>query len=227
MNRKVVFFDFDGTLYPFAPIDSEDLLICLGAETKEEKAYAEDLRIRDEKGLVSPQELTDAEQRLIIGRKETILDEDALFISNGAGERFLEPLRQLKEAGMSLYVITCGIAEIAERFLKLQKVEDIFDGVYGKHLRIKDDIITDIDYSEIGNSEDKKSKACEIMNKFPGWKSVAVGDGVTDLPVFSMADRAVFIDHGFTPFVQTGSILKTGYPITKTIEELTDFILEC
>jgi len=218
--KTLILFDFDGTLYPFRPFDSEDLLLILSAVSKEEKLLAQDLRERDEHGQVGSQEMLEAEKQLLIGKTDTLIKDVAEYLSEKAGEKFLLPLRQLKDKDTEFYVISCGIAEIAREYLHIQKVDDLFFGVYGKHVLSDKGLITKIDYSEVATREDKKQKAIQLIKEHPGYQTIAIGDGFTDLPIFSICDKAIFIDHGDSPFVQTESILKTGYPVTKTFEEL-------
>lgn len=191
-KRACILFDFDGTLYPIAPYDSEQRLLSRNAEPKGMlfRLRTKRLIAQDQAGKlvdgafhrryarlirsVTPQMIEDVAHELSL----LVTDSDVQAVSNLANQA-------------DLAVLTCGTENLVAAFLKQVGLEHQFFLIRGKRIiwnqNGKAQLLVDIDRPEA------KAKALEDLRH--AYRTIiAVGDGPTDLPMLQASDFGLVID---------------------------------
>ena len=115
-------------------------------------------------------------------------------------------LKQLKESGYKIYLITNGLANVQRGRLKLSGIEHLFDGIF----------ISD----EMGTSKPSKVYYDMVISQIDGFdknKALIVGDSL-------VSDMPLGIDNGIDTCFYNPHGKQTDLPITYQIKNLTQLL---
>jgi phosphoserine phosphatase len=185
-------FDFDGTLYPFHPYDSEHLLM---------------LRCASHKGLLNRRRARIAVSQDLAGKYDWARFTAAYRANTGSVQKqmFSDVARSLLArvpAGQfdlfpmlgkiaDLGIISCGTENIAVPFLEQAGLAPLFGPIVGKRFLFPDPGPTRMEI-RVKGPEDKARVFDRLRAGYA--KTVAIGDGPTDLAMLEQADLALVVD---------------------------------
>jgi len=212
LTPHTIIWDFDGTLYPLHPYDSEQSLLRLRLEQL--KGPQRCLRHTMIRWLIHAdmqQWFTHGSLRHIYGRlygwclKGTpvpLLDRTAEGIAALISLDTRKALHRLCANGFRMLVISCGTLDLSERVLMQAGIRECFEAVQANPLRIRNNLISGV-AAHLITAHDKLRRAKKIV----GHRSqgiMAVGDGYTDIPLLDWVEKPVMID--------PGNVKKRQYP---------------
>ena len=223
MKKYTIIWDFDGTIFPREPYDSEQsLLIHRLIQSKESISLFKRVLVRAIIYADMKERLRKTFKKLYIwflkGTKIEALDIVAGLLAKKISEADRQTLLRLKEDGHNMMVISCGTADLSERILKIAGLDNCFSIIEGNRFQIDNDQITGMD-SHVPNPEDKL-KLIGSQGICPE-ESIAIGDGYTDFPLLDWAGIPVLID-------RTGEkkerYAKKNYHYISSIPEIVEMI---
>lgn len=184
--KGLIAFDFDGTLYPISPYDSEQRLILEANRGKEKEAEAQTAVLDDMAGCYDHDAFTRMYARLIRGADSESLDRVVLHLVSLVDKSDYTLFHKLSELA-DLVIISCGTEELCRRFLDRMGILSCFSAICGKSLVWKDGKVDHL-RCNVDAADDK----VRVLRKLGSGHAplVAVGDGPTDLPMLRAADHA-------------------------------------
>ena len=196
MKRYTIIWDFDGTLFPREPYDSEQsLLIHRLIQSKDNISLLKRVLVRAIIYADMKERLRKTFKKLYLwflkGTKTEALDLVTGLLAKKISEADRQTLLRLKEDGHNMMVISCGTVDLSERILKIAGLDNCFSIIEGNRFQIDNDQITGMD-SHIPNPEDKL-KLITSQGICPE-EAIAIGDGYTDFPLLDWAGVPVLID---------------------------------
>jgi phosphoserine phosphatase len=223
MKLHTIIWDFDGTILPITPYDSEQTLLRYILKESSERVSFLKRIIAKAAIYADMQEWLGASfkkyyiwilQRSRIESLDRVANKLATRISNADRKAFA----RLKGDGHHMMVLSCGTIDLIERTLRLAEIYGCFDGIYGNRFRFMNDHIVGM-HLNLLNPKDKL-KFVNDQGMSPE-QTVVVGDGYTDLPLLDWAKFPVMID-------RTGKKRKKytnmDYFFISSIPELIDLI---
>jgi phosphoserine phosphatase len=196
MEKFTIIWDFDGTLLPMAPFDSEQsLLVYRMSQTENpfswfKKGYARVIIYADRREWFR-KTFKKAYVRLLKGTPASALDEVCRNIAHKISTADRSFLRKLKDTGYDMIVLSCGTADLSERVLKVAGLKDCFSLIEGNRFRFIADRIAGMDF-QIPDPKDKLELAKNL--KLSPESTIVVGDGYTDLPLLNWSSIPVMMD---------------------------------
>ena len=202
MTPHTIIWDFDGTLYPLRPLDSEQALMRMRRKQLQKKAH----RFRDIwiEGLIygdrhqwfknrpSRKLYRMLYNQALKGTPASFLDRVAEGMAGLVLAEDREALRNMHDSRLRMLVISCGTLELCEKVLEKADVRDCFETVRANPLILKADSIAG-GMSQVVSAEDKLSTAKELLGGNPNGV-VAVGDGYTDIPLLDWVQWPIMMD---------------------------------
>jgi phosphoserine phosphatase len=196
MKKFTIIWDFDGTILPSTPFDSEQSLLMYRINQPDKpfgwfkKGYAKAIIYADQR-----ERLRKTFKRLYIqllkGTTSSTLDE----VCRSLAEKLSTPdrltLKKLKNEGYNMMVLSCGSVDLSERILKFAGIEDCFGVIEGNRFQFDKDRIVGM-HLRLPDPDDKLT----MMNKLnlSPQRTIVVGDGYTDLPLLNWSSIPVMID---------------------------------
>ena len=196
MKADTIIWDFDGTLLPLAPYDSEQtLMIHRLTETAQRpifvvRAVASFLIWADRRRM-GRKTFKKFYIRLMKGTSATVMDQAALRLSDQIPVADRQAIKHLKSRNYRMIVLSCGTANLSQRTLKSAGLADCFETIAGNRFQIANGVIDGMKL-HVPNPEDKVRWVKE-MGIQPG-NAIAVGDGYTDIPLLDWAKIPVLVD---------------------------------
>ena len=202
MTPHTIIWDFDGTLYPLRPLDSEQALLKM-RRSQFQKGMHRFLDLWIE-GLIygdQHQWFRNRQSRKLYrmlygwalkGTPAAFLDraaEDTAALISGDDRKTLHEMRR---SGLRMLVISCGTLELCEKVLKKAGIRDCFETVRANPLILESGNIVG-GVSQVVAAEDKLTLARQLTGT-PPKGVVAVGDGYTDIPLLDWAEYPVMVD---------------------------------
>ena len=223
MKRYTIIWDFDGTILPPEPYDSEQFLLLHKLHQSREvipffmRTIARAVIYADMK-----ERLRRTFKRLylslLIGTHVEILDSVAELLAEKISEANRQMLLRLQEDGHSMMIVSCGTVDLSERVLKIAGLGTCFLMIKGNRFQVENNHIIGMDF-HIPNPEDKL-KVMSEKNIRPE-NSIVIGDGYTDCPLLDWAGIPILID-------RTGKkgtrYTKKGYHVVASIPEIVEMI---
>jgi phosphoserine phosphatase len=196
MKLYTIIWDFDGTLLPNDPYDSEQSLLMYKLYENEEKIS---LVLR---ALTRILIYADNRERLrktfkrfyawfLKGTGVNILDRVSRHLATKISQRDRQAVIELKRQGHAMMVLSCGTADLSERILKIAGLGDCFDVIEGNRFEMVNDQISGMLRSM--NNPENKVKFLEHKGIRPE-HTVAIGDGYTDIPLLDWAQIPIMMD---------------------------------
>jgi phosphoserine phosphatase len=196
MEKFTIIWDFDGTILPIAPFDSEQSLLRYRMNQSEQpfgllkKASAKAIIYADRREWFR-KTFKKAYIRLLNGAPASTLDDVCRNLANQISTADRNSLRNLKNAGYDMIVLSCGTADLSERVLKVAGLSDCFSMIEGNRFQFELDHITGMDL-RLPNPDDKLEFAKNL--ELSPERTIVVGDGYTDLPLLNWSSIPVMID---------------------------------
>jgi phosphoserine phosphatase len=196
MRTDTIIWDFDGTLLPLAPYDSEQTLTL----------YKLDETLPGPPHIVRAiaRLLIDADRRqmfrktfkrfyiqLMKGTPAAALDHIGRRLSDRIPHEDRKTILRLTAENYSMVVLSCGTADLSERTLTHAGLGDCFDSIVGNRFKINRGLINGMTL-HVTNPADKvkwlKKKGISAN------ETIAVGDGYTDIPLLDWAKISIMMD---------------------------------
>ncbi len=223
MKPYTIIWDFDGTLLPNAPHDSEQSLIMYKLY---ETGFRTPFLIR---ALARFLVYADSRQRLrksfkrfyirfVQGTPVAALDRLCRRLSDEITVEARQAIRHLSAAGHRMLVLSCGTADLSARILNHAGVGDCFETILANRFVIANDIISGLIH-HVPDPEDKV-----ILLKHLGISAdtaVAVGDGYTDIPVLDWAKISVMVDRTGQKQIKYA---RKNYHFVRSLTEILDIV---
>jgi len=202
MTPHTIIWDFDGTLYPLRPLDSEQALLKLRrAQLQNGLSGFRSLWIE---GLI----YGDRHQwfrnrpsrklyRMLYGlalkdTPATFLDLVAKDIAALISADDRKTLHDLHDRRLGMLVVSCGTQELCEKILERAGVKKCFEAIKANPLILEAGSIAG-GVSRVVAAEDKLTLARKLTGNNPKGV-VAVGDGYTDIPLLDWVQWPVMMD---------------------------------
>ena len=191
-----IIWDFDGTILPLAPFDSEQSLLRYRMNLREEpfgwlkKAYIKAIVYADRRERLR-KIFKKSYIRLLKGTPSGVLDDVSRDLAEKIPTADRKVFRQLKTDGYEMMVLSCGTADLSERVLRFAGISDCFVRIAGNRFQYEADRIAGMQL-QLPNPEDKLGMI-KKLNLSPD-RTMVVGDGYTDLPLLKQASIPVIID---------------------------------
>jgi len=196
MKTNTIIWDFDGTLLPLAPYDSEQTLMRFKLdEINSRPSWI----VRAVAGLLI---LADRRQmlrktfkrfyiQLMKGSPAAVMDQVGGRLSGSISAEDRQTIVRLQSLGYRMFVLSCGTADLSERTLQNAGLGDCFEAIAGNRFKINNGLIDGMTL-HVPNPVDKV-KWVEKMGLSPA-DTIAVGDGYTDIPLLEWAKISVLVD---------------------------------
>ncbi|MBW2481531.1 MAG: HAD family hydrolase [Deltaproteobacteria bacterium] len=191
-----IIWDFDGTILPLAPFDSEQSLLRYRMNLREEpfgwlkKAYVKAIVYADRRERLR-RTFKKSYIRLLKGTPSSVLDDVSRDLAEKIPTADRRVFRQLKRDGYEMMVLSCGTADLSERILSFAGMLDCFSRIAGNCFQYEADRIMGMQL-QLPNPEDKLAMIKKL--KLSADRTMVVGDGYTDLPLLDWASIPVIID---------------------------------
>jgi phosphoserine phosphatase len=196
MAPFTIIWDFDGTLLPSDPYDSEQTLLRYSLKCSEERLspakriVSRIITFADRKEWIGPA-FKKYYTWVVAGMSAERLDRVAEILSRKITEADRASLRQLRRDGHAMQIISCGTLDLIERVLALANLDHLFGRIDGNRLLFSGGRIAGMDI-RILYPDDKLKPLKE--QEIDAQRTIAVGDGYTDLPLLDWAGFPVLID---------------------------------
>ena len=196
MEKPTIIWDFDGTILPLAPFDSEQSLLLHRMNHPEEpfgllkKAYVKAISYADRRERLR-KTFKRSYIRLLKGTPSKVLDEACRDLAGKISTADRNVFWQLKADGYDMLVLSCGTADLSERVLTFAGLSDCFNRIAGNRFQFDADRIVGMQL-QLPNPQDKLTMI-KRLNLSPD-QTIVVGDGYTDLPLLNWASIPVIID---------------------------------
>ena len=196
MKPSMIIWDFDGTLLPNEPHDSEQTLMLYKLRETGEKipffvrALALTLLYADQK-----EHLRKVFKRFYIrfmtGTSMNILDPVCTRLAANISEADRQAIMQLANQGYRMIVLSCGTANLCKNTLQKAGLAECFESIAGNRFESDNGKISAMTL-RIPNPQDKVRYLVE--QKIEPGRCMAVGDGYTDIPMLDWAKIPVLVD---------------------------------
>ncbi len=221
----LIAFDFDGTLYPLRPYDSEQRLMLLASPAHRllQRRIAKRAVCKDMQGGMDFNQFTQAYLHMIGSKSFSLMDDVVQQILDTMEAAELDPLKEMALVpGVEMHIISCGTVNIATRFLQRNNLGGYFSQIHGKCFDESQATIG-TPTSMVMGSQDKVRVLdmlidTAISNQGARPFVVAIGDGPTDIPMLRHADLGIIIDWDGNGNQQA------GLPTVGSIREAMDMI---
>ncbi len=196
MQKYTIIWDFDGTILPNAPFDSEQSLLRFRMNQPEEpfgwlkKGCARAIIYADQRERFR-KTFKKTYVRLLKGTPASTLDQVCRQLSQKISTVDRRVLKELADAGHEMIVLSCGTADLSERVLEIAGLRDCFRLIEGNRFRFIKEQITGMNF-HIPDPDDKLTFA-KNLNLSPE-HTIVVGDGYTDFPLLNWSSIPVMID---------------------------------
>lgn len=196
MKPSTIIWDFDGTLLPNDPYDSEQTLMLYKLHEGGEKisffiqALARVMIYADQK-----EHFRKLFKRFYIrfmtGTAMDIFDPVGTRLAAKISAADRQVLMHLANQGLRMIVLSCGTANLVENTLQKAGLSGCFESIAGNRFESENGKISTMTL-HIPNPEDKVKYLAR--RKIDPGKCMAVGDGYTDIPMLDWAKIPVVID---------------------------------
>ena len=196
MKTYTIVWDFDGTILPCEPYDSEQSLLIhtmnqtWGTFSWLKKVCTKAIIYADQNEQLRRTFKT-AYTRLLKGTPSSVIDEvcQSLAVKISTAERGV--YRQLNADGHQMVVLSCGTADLSARVLKFAGLENCFNHIEGNRFQFDKNRINGMQL-RLPNPMDKL-RMMRVLDLSPD-RTIVIGDGYTDMPLLNWSAIPVLID---------------------------------
>jgi phosphoserine phosphatase len=191
-KETLVAFDFDGTLYPIDPFDSEQLLMFACSSNK---GLLNRKRVKlavkqDQKGNMDWATFTASYRLHTKSCSEEMLNSVAQALLQKVPQQEFDSLKQLS-LHADFAIISCGTENLVQPFLEGLGISGLFIGIWGKQFIFSKGKVTAMDI-HVKGPQDKARVLQELGKNYQ--QTIAIGDGPTDIPMLKTADLGLIVD---------------------------------
>lgn len=196
MNNHTILWDFDGTILPITPFDSEQALLINRMKQPDKpfsllkKAYVKAIIYADQHERLR-KTFKKSYIRFLNGTPSRVLDQVCRDLAKKISTEDRKVFWKLKANGYDMMVLSCGTADLSERVLTFAGLLDCFSRIEGNRFQFDKDQIVGMQL-RLPNPEDKLT-LIKKSNLSPD-QTMVVGDGYTDLPLLRWTSIPVIID---------------------------------
>ena len=196
MKFYTIIWDFDGTILPTTPFDSEQTLLrYILKESCENVSFFKRI-VANAVIYADMKEWLGASFkkyyiRILKRTRIESLDRVAKILAQRISDADRRAFYKLKRDGHHMMVFSCGTLDLIARTLRLAGIYDCFDSIYGNRFRFLNERVIGMDVDFL-NPEDKLKLV--IVQGISPEQTIVVGDGYTDLPLLDWAEIPVLID---------------------------------
>ena len=223
MRTDTIIWDFDGTLLPLAPYDSEQTLTLYKLDETVPRppcivrAMARLLIGADRRQMLR-KTFKRFYIRLMKGTPTAVMDQIGRRLSDRIPPQDRQTIARLKSENYRMMVLSCGTADLSERTLTNAGLGDCFETIAGNRFKISQGLINGMTL-HVPNPADKV--AWLTKNGVSADQTIAVGDGYTDIPLLDWAKISVLVD-------RTGKKQKTyahkNYHFVQSLSEILNIL---
>ena len=196
MKKNTIIWDFDGTLIPNDPYDSEQTLMMY--KMKEFGGRNSFLTNALARLLIYADQMEHGRKifkqfymRFMRGVSVEIFDPVCKRLAAKISEQDRSVLRQLANQGHRMIVLSCGTTNLSENTMKQAGLGECFEIFTGNRFESENGAISAMTL-HIPNPEDKVRFL--VDQRIDPAKCLAVGDGYTDIPMLDWAKISVLVD---------------------------------
>ena len=196
MKNDTIIWDFDGTLLPQNPYDSEQTLVLYKLDETVQRppcfvrAVARLLIWADRRQMLR-KTFKRFYIRLMQGTPIAAMDQIGKRLADRISQEDRQAISRLKSDNYRMMVLSCGTADLSERTLRNAGIIDCFESIAGNRFNISKGLINGMTL-HLANPVDKV-KWLKKMGICAD-DAVAVGDGYTDIPLLDWAKIGVLVD---------------------------------
>ncbi len=188
--KTLIAFDFDGTLYPIAPYDSEQYLMLINNRGTDRYKETVDVVKRDMEGKLGHENFNLAFGKLALGATEDDIEEVSDNLVKLIQVDEYVPFCSLCERA-DLVTLSCGSVDLARSFLRRLGILDCFLAFHGKEFVYREGHVSQVLFP-VGTFEAKADIIRAYRRKYD--RIIAVGDGPTDIPMLKASDKGIIVD---------------------------------
>jgi phosphoserine phosphatase len=195
-RTTTIIWDFDGTILPLAPFDSEQSLLLHRMNQPDQpfgllkKAYVKAIIYADRRERLR-KTFKMSYIRLLKGTSAKVLDAVCRDLAEKIPKADRKVFWKLNEDGYDMLVLSCGTADLSERVLRFAGIMDCFSRIEGNRFQFEADRIAGMQ-PRLPDPEDKLNMI-KKLNLSPD-QTMVVGDGYTDLPLLKWSSMPVVMD---------------------------------
>lgn len=196
MRKFTIIWDFDGTILPSTPFDSEQSLLLYRINQPDKpfgwfkKGYAKAIIYADRREWLR-KGFKKSYIRLLKNTPAPALDNVCRNLAEKISTADRNCLTNLKDAGHDMIVLSCGTVDLSERILQFAGIADCFRLIEGNRFQFDEGRIAGMDL-RLPDPDDKLT-ITKKLNLSPE-RTIVVGDGYTDLPLLSWSSIPVMIN---------------------------------
>ena len=185
--------DFDGTLYRLEEHDSEEMLMAAAAVTEDERLLM-DRSIAEMRAGADPIEFELALRDMLIGKPLSVIAEAIDGIMPLVDWNEIEIVRRIvSRKDVHLHIVSCGTDMLISEFLGRVGLLEYTEKIHAKELLHDERTFRNFIW-HIGGPDDKRRCVEMLRNEYGRSFIVAVGDGFTDGPMLSAADKGFLLE---------------------------------
>jgi phosphoserine phosphatase len=193
-RRFNLVYDFDGTLLPMGPWDSEqELLLAWMQESRPpawRRRYFRLVAEGDRRGWLR-RSFKWHYLRLLRGAPQELLERVTERLAARIPPEDRAALREQRDRGHRLLVASCGTADLSERVLEACGVRACFEAVLANRFVFREGRVAGLRL-EVPSGQ-SKVQLLESLHLDPA-DTVSIGDGATDLPLWEWSAVPVVLD---------------------------------
>lgn len=195
-----IIWDFDGTLLPNTPYDSEQrllLALCRPGPHRLRlfKRQAAKLAAYADRKEWLGRFFKPVYNRLVAGTTPGMIDAVAEELAAGIGVEDREAILSLKRNGNSMWIVSCGTYDLIARVCTRTGTAHCFDRIVANRFLWSAGRIAGMD---VQLSDGAEKLAVVQKSGVAREETIAVGDGYTDMPLLDWAGVPVLIDRNGT-----------------------------
>ncbi len=195
-SKLHIVWDYDGTILPFVPYDSEQYLLdYLNKNSNTSIPYYKKivsrLAIYADKRELLGHSFKKYYNWILKSTDSSVLDIVNEHLASFIPDNHVSTIRDLNEMGYDMSIISCGTGDLCINPLKRKNVDHCFSFVESNFFNYRDNMIQGMKYNVL-KGEDKVMHA-EKRGLKPE-NTVVIGDGYTDVPLLDWASVPVLID---------------------------------
>jgi len=196
MKKFTIVWDFDGTILPLEPFDSEQSLLIHGMNRVEKpfgwlkKGCARAIIYADRREWLR-KTFKRSYIHFLKGLPVSALDEVCRRLAEKITHVDRQTIRALKHDGHTMLLLSCGTADLSERILTFAEIRDCFNLIEGNRFEFDENRIKGMDL-RLPDPKDKLHMV-HTLSLSPD-RTIVVGDGYTDLPLLNWSAMPILID---------------------------------
>jgi phosphoserine phosphatase len=196
MKPDTIIWDFDGTILPSDPYDSEQTLLLYKLNAPEEKISIFRRVVAKAAIYADRKEWLKSSFKkyylwLLKGTPIEVVDQVAEKLAKKITIADRRIYLGLYDKGYNMIVLSCGTFDLIDRALYFADLENCFTVIKGNHFESQNNRITDMTF-HILTAQDKLTLV-KHRGTVPE-TTIVVGDGYTDLPLLDWAGIPVMMD---------------------------------